>query len=142
MTQDQKQTLTDLATHVEGLDGPCPETDAKTFAEVNDMRLELRGDDLIGITHDYELSLGFFTYPQHKKTFTAFRCVPHYTSSVDAALTLKPEGCILLCAMECIDGEHSVDLGKSHTTDLWEAKAKTLPLAIVAACLRARAEEE
>jgi hypothetical protein len=109
-------SLTDLATHVEGLDGPCLETDLSISK-----------------------ALGFDT--EHFKG--------KFTSSVDAALTLVPEGLRLdIQGFAYTKGEEwkAEICGRNENGMTWSASsmsgvAQTLPLAIVTSCLRARAEE-
>lgn len=69
---------------------------------------------------------------------------PHYTASIDAALTVMPEGWSLLLAWngkECICDVHSSPIGHIGTWPA-HARAKSPALAILSAALMARAEDE
>ena len=113
-------TLLELAAKVEGLSGPCREMDAAVDMAVNpDHRV--MGDHIID-------RMGFG------------KPLPQYTASLDAAMTLVPEGMTRLvrdASPRAMTNKTQcyAHVGNQHG----EAHADAMPLALTAAALRARA---
>ena len=78
--------------------------------------------------------------PEMKAQWLARRMAdkaPHYTTSLDAALTLKPEG-HRIRLWEHHTGSFGCDLFKGDGGFLWKAHAPSLALALCIAALKAR----
>jgi hypothetical protein len=68
---------------------------------------------------------------------------PAYSRSLDAAMTLVPEGWLpLMDSTDATDGGHSVELYGPDDTPIVSAKASTLPNALTAATLLAIASTQ
>ena len=113
-----------LAERVEGLTGPCRETDDEIAKALGHCVLWFRG---------------FLGSTSTARPFTA---------SLDAALGLVPEGwtyvSLEICARGTVHDYAHVRLEKLIGDDdeqRWDGDAKTLPLALTAAALRAMAQE-
>lgn len=66
-----------------------------------------------------------------------------FTGSLDAALTLVPEDYAIDCLKEGEPGDWYVNLRPRHWIGEWRfSKARTAPLAICIAALKARAQQE
>jgi hypothetical protein len=129
-------TLTDLAERVEKLTGPCRETDGLIFKA-----LEQREEDMWTTFGDDEV-----WHRQDPQDHCAFDAPPAYTASLDAAMTLVPEG-----VWYCLSGPHSesggryrggpqrFDMTMGIGEDRADGKAASAPNATVAAALRLRA---
>lgn len=72
------------------------------------------------------LYLGLTTRPEQWKIHVG---LPHYTTSLDAALTLVPEG-LQVSHMSISPGRAVALLGPTHAPDFEPEEAKTLPLAL------------
>jgi len=115
-------TLEELAARAESSAGADRELDAAIFDATNERAHERNGRDLLPWAH----------------------C---YTSSLDAAMTLVPEGWRLVRLgetpvddagpWEALIAQREAAFGRARTSAV---QAKTAPLAIVAASLRARAK--
>ena len=115
-----KEELLNLALRVEALSGPERHVDAD-IAEALGWH-QYSGDNWIG-------PLGQIA-------------VPSYTVSLDAAMTLVPEGCGWSLAQATYEKSYGcIESGDDRTPDL-EARAATPALALCAAALRALAKEK
>ena len=76
------------------------------------------------------------------------RELPRFTRSIDAALTLVPEGCVFMVANTGVDGpkadmtQSSAIVGPPDDTAIDYTTAATPALALCAASLRARAQSD
>lgn len=125
--------LSSLIARVEGLDGPDREVDAMLQCVVEVWDYRKRIITRLPVTGE-TASYAFRTSDGDKSLSLALR----YTASIDAAITLTPEGEDIAFAI--IAGRAYAGLGISrHGGD---AEANTLPVAIVLTCLRARLNTE
>jgi hypothetical protein len=128
--------LLDLATRIESLSGPCRETDALIhWRDQIPAGAIVQIDQAAGVLHIY--------WNDRKNAIGGY--VPYYTKSIDAAMGLVPAGWVKrfseirfgLWLVQLWHGDKSF----KQPVDIEESGA-TLPLAIVAASLRARAQEQ
>lgn len=140
--------LIELAERCEKLTRPCRETDALIAAA---LRIVPVGHPWLSRWTGEIRATGHCVQAFNDKGESSANWRPFtYTASLDAAMTLVPEGCYVDTQeryrihrdLEYTDHSwarvESADGGKF----LGSATAKTVPLAIVAAILRARAESE
>lgn len=112
--------------------------------------------DIMLAKHPELASWDCVTYPGGKHPFFADRSDPEganvvsplaFTASLDAALTLVPEGCDWLARSDHIEGGYGhvtlqgISPNELPHASLGQAYAATPALALTAAALRARAEE-
>jgi hypothetical protein len=109
-------TLIALAERCEQATGPDLEIDARIEAQ------------LVGWKFDAMRESGYAV-----RDFEA----PAYTTSLDAAMTLVPEGCSVHAFFQPRKIGHKVEIGCGHVCE----KAATPALALCAAALRARAAQ-
>jgi hypothetical protein len=139
-------TVTDLAFLAQRLTGPCRETDALIWWQINRKAAErIYWNAATGLPKPLGDAI-----PAGLGKLAVEMNAPKFTESLDAAMTLKPDGCYVDTQeryrihrdLEYTDHSwarvESADGGKF----LGEATAKTVPLAIVSAILRARASME
>ena len=126
-----KEELLKLAERVEALSGPDREVDS----EID--RLTFRGPfeaRLCGCMGN--------CLPGHPAYNGACVSVPHYTASLDAAMTLVPEGCGWSLVQATYEKSYGcVESGDDRTPDL-EARAATPALVLCAAALRSLAKDK
>jgi len=126
-------TNTDLAERIERLNGPCREMDAEIA--VLALGMERDGDYFFGKDEDFVLERDYYSLDG-----TA-RELPHYTSSLDAAMTLVPEGMMFTVSLhDHGQGAASIfkrDANGSRETACKLCVASTPALALCAAALRA-----
>lgn len=125
-----KQALIDLALRVEGLDGPCRETDTRIAHAIawrwdgwveGDVEIETRSVDYVidRVANSYN---------------SIWRYLPAYTASLDAAMQLvRPEYGFQ------VDGYGDHWWASLSEDERFNANCKTPALALTAASLRARA---
>jgi hypothetical protein len=128
-----RATLLALAERVEGLTGACRETDAKVALAVG----YKTWPDGYGEGNEWESPTG-----ERLKRVHGFGAQPPaFTASLDAAMTLVPEG---WGGMEIYAPDADQDGYTVHISDEMRGStagfAKTLAAALTAAALRARAE--
>lgn len=106
---------------------------------------EISADHLLGELWPSEG--GFYAWLHHKENIPCFQA-PRYTASIDAAMTLVPEGWD--GALYLATGDHkpqvqletpAMRLAFTMEEEMAQGSAATLPLAITAAALRARAAQ-
>jgi len=73
-----------IAERIEALEGACREMDAEIAVTV--LGMERDGDYFFGKDEDFVLERDYYSLDG------AARELPHYTSSIDSAMTLVPEG--------------------------------------------------
>lgn len=121
----------ELAKRVEALTGPCRETDAEIYQAVNPHVKPVAGQ------------IGRFFDPAKTTALAAARFVisngatgyvPRYTASLDAAMTLVPEGAALSCSFYGVNNAVKLTAPGREGIGL----ALTPALALTAAALRAR----
>lgn len=125
--EDKARTLTELADRVEALSGPCRTTDA-LIAEA------------VGAKHGPD---GGWCNDDNGDYWTTDECADLYTASMDAAMSLLPEGWFL--ELE----QHSASWTASLASHLWfddrretvDGGAATPALALTAASLRSIASQ-
>jgi hypothetical protein len=132
--ESSSPTILDLAARVEGLTGPCRETDCLIFEMGHRLLTPARRGTIDGEPTGQYFGLNGDLLPE---------CAPTYTASLDAAMTLVPEGLTRLVR----DGSESDCTGDNRPyanigRETGEAHAATMELAVVAASLRARATLE
>ncbi len=116
--------LTDLADRVARLTGPDREVDAAIAVAAK------------VVPHDFEPAFepGYWRAMYDNRHWYA----PEYTASIDAAMTLVPEGYDY--GIYRVSGECQVEVGAAETFQLEQVTAATPALALTAAALRARAK--
>lgn len=122
----RRDDLNALAARVEALTGPCRETDAAiVLAICPGAEVGSYGDCEYVVFHAEAIRIS------NKQT------LPAYTASLDAAMTLVPEGCgvRLLISQDGIASALAGDNANASTTN-------TAALALTAASLRALAAQE
>ena len=126
-----------LAERVQALDGPDREVDARICAAVNTegyVRPQLHvttGDWFCMLDAAAGRPLDFIAPPA-------------FTASLDAAMTLVPDGWLTLKAQQDLDGAEwhwTIYPAFNSNRSVW-AQAGSAPLALTAAALLARAEQE
>lgn len=124
--------LNALADRVERLQGPDREVDAAIHCAALLPHLRVAHPD------DFEGRFGYT--PGNIKVDTGFLMAYSFTRSIDDALCLKPKHCVLITLSEIKgDGMPMCVIGDPGSSELFEAVADTMPLALTAAALRARA---
>ena len=129
--------LNELASQVEALTEPCRETDAEILAAIGTHVLEKRGSDREAWWYEaktgkraYDATYGGYGWPPPH---------PRFTASLDAAMSLVPEGC-------CVSAMGEVPDDYWWYVNIWEdgepvgqpeCRARTAALALTAAALRA-----
>jgi hypothetical protein len=118
--------MTDLADLIEAADGPCRKLDAE-IARV------------AGAEHGPRENVEYET----RSVTYIDEIAPRYTASIDAAMTLVPEGCLWgvgnSCYSECCPWAWCLPVGASWD-EADNSYAATPALALCAAAIRARAE--
>lgn len=133
------RNLLELADAVEAASGADQELDCRIAVAVNAGSLEGARKEM-----SQDVAVVAAGYVQHwfsgRKSLQPAR---HYTSSLDAAMTLVADHAVLITLSEIKgDGMPHCVLGNPGTSELFEAVADTMPLALTAAALRARAASE
>jgi hypothetical protein len=137
-----RETLLGLADRCEQATGPDRELDCEIWADANDLKLEWQGNCLVA---GIEGVIGWIDPGEHSRNFSTNRsatgpaAIPAYTASLDAAMTLVPEGyngrlgwCKGAGYAELFNVAAGEGKGETHA-------AATPALALCAAALRARA---
>ena len=123
--------MTKLADKIEALEGPSREADAEIYWEVN-------GFPSIKYSRAMGLRPKGTKQPTEMEWLAASNLPPACTASLDAAMTLVPEGWFEDFVLETLDdGRWLCRLGDGDTKEVF-AKADTPALAQGAAALRAR----
>jgi hypothetical protein len=137
-----KDTLLELADRCENATGPDRELDAIICAALDGYTgVEERSGWIVAVGKPFtERSLGRIDPGEHSRNFTPqHHDTPTFTASLDAAITLVPEGWVE-CYLRRFDDTALADCyqsGGGKTT----GEAATPPLALCAASLRARAAQ-
>lgn len=113
-----------LAERVEGLAGPCRETDAEIAEAVGEEHGRKSG----------------WCNSDNGDYYVIEECARPYTASLDAAMTLVPEGHFWLRLSELTMTVSRPDPNEKRWAKHFEAAGATPALALVAASLRAHAE--
>lgn len=137
--------LTALAEKVEGAEGASAELDTLIYAAINGWPVEWRGDALVRLTDFYPI--GTLDPSMGSRWFSGHIGAPPYTRSLDAALTLIPDGWFFSIGEKRGLPRHIRFLAwlNDHNTPDGiavrhvEGSAATPALALTAACLRAKA---
>lgn len=128
--------LVELAKRVEALDGPCRETDAEIAYAV---RWRWAGwED--GDTRIEQRSLEYVKNAVLNSCNSIWQHLPAYTASLDAAMSLVPEGCQWGAGSRDATGTAWAWTGVTHDAAAI-SNAATPALALTAACLRALATQ-
>lgn len=126
-----RANLIALAERCEKASGPDREADCLAWAVVHHGGYEWR-DNVLYIPK-LQVQVGAIDPGEHSRNFSCwFRQIPTYTVSLDAAMTLVPEGRTFSVARRV--------LGEGAVADVdfeWVGEAATPALALTAACLRA-----
>lgn len=121
-------SMVELARRVEALEGPDREVDCLIAGAV--------GYEQGGTEHPASYYISEFgvkwLLEQASRLQSIFHLLPRYTASLDAAMTLVPEGDVMFAM---IGGRAFAGVGAVRTDD--DTEAATLPLALTAAALRA-----
>jgi hypothetical protein len=149
-----RDRLRALAERVEALTGPCRETDARIWCALNGKKYQ---DNLSAYGQPGKVQVEFTEPPRRTRTVTDGRGVPHaecVTASLDAAMSLVPEGWRPYLADFCIEGRCRFMLsgpktqwvegleGKEAGNDWYQSGVAATPaLALTAAALRAIAAQ-
>ena len=129
----------ELADRVEGLDGPCRETDAMIdFAIGNDRSFPYGMTSGPGYYFNHG-DIASKSVGQGLANVAHWFGVPKYTTSLDAAMTLVPEGwnINLFASADCADVQLDDDRISPMRHPATKGKAATPALALCAAALRA-----
>ena len=151
MTEIEAKAQTDLIARIESADGPDRELDALAhLVKFPDTKVMTdnggyRSERPVQYTPARDL------YPIWNGSGSDFADIisaPRYTASIDAALTLVPEGMAFTVARYWCEGEEAppyyadcidIELAKrGEDAPVYSAKAETPALAIAAAALKAR----
>lgn len=127
--------LEELAERIEKLDGPDREVDAEIAVSV--LGMERDGPMFFGKDEDFVLERDYYSLEG------SHRELPAFTASLDAAMTLVPEGWDFRA--ERFDAKKAcaaVWLRGWHDDTKLDTEASTPALALCAAALRALAKEE
>ncbi|MEW6627614.1 MAG: hypothetical protein AB1431_12595 [Pseudomonadota bacterium] len=133
-------TLSELADAVEGLSGPDREMDAAIFRAIGAPLPDEFAGKKIALTfdearHAFFMDVGSDMVVRYEP--------PAYTASIDAAMTLVPEGIgetpLSVMLQRTWEGIGKVRLLDSLGGQVWDGNASTPALALTAAALRARA---
>jgi hypothetical protein len=143
-----RETLLGLADRCEQATGPDRELDCEIWADANDLKLEWQGNCLVA---GIEGVIGWIDPGEHSRNFSTNRsatgpaAIPAYTASLDAAMTLVPEGweVALYWGMSGFKPEAQLERDelrlKNPGFEPISGTAETIALALCAAALRARA---
>lgn len=126
-------TLPSLAARVEQLTGPCRETDCLIFEASHRLLTPERRGTIDGEPTGEYFGLNGDMLPER---------APRYTASLDAAMTLVPEGLPILIRDGYDDAPGDKRPYAHVMNEIGEGYASTKALAIVVAALRARAALE
>ena len=139
MTADPA-TLTALASRCEAAEGPSRELDAEITVALTEGATGVERPPLDGLTDEPQAGW-LLTFDTPRPWTERWVCVPAYTASLGAALTLVPEG--RDWSMWTVLGRCMASVAHAQPA-AWvphHAKARTPALALCAAALRARPAE-
>lgn len=126
-------TLLELADRVEAATGPDRELDAAIWLAVTPGAT--RKQTVIPANGQRQ----GWTIDETREATGRLIIVPHYTASLDAAMTLVPEGRFVGALNQCDPGGEWHARIECHHAVYEDATAKTAATALLAAALRARA---
>lgn len=133
-----------LAERCEKAESRDAEIDTLIYAAVNGWRTEWRGNSLVRLTDFYPI--GTIDPGERNRWFSGHIGAPAYTASLDAAMTLVPEGMIWGAVNSTLAKPEKAERGTGFvgkpgqtTNEASQSEAATPALALCAAALRARA---
>lgn len=132
-----KEELLKLAERVEALSGPDREVDARIWCALNGKKYVSHWREYDGPNTRVE-----YIEPPKRTPFASSTVALQWTASLDAAMTLVPEGCGWSLVQATYEKSYGcIESGDDRTPDL-EARAATPALVLCAAALRSLAKDK